>query len=46
MEENKNQNKDVKLSNLFIIGLTILFFVLGFNALKDAQPSHKNQRIS
>ena len=34
-----------KMSNMFIIGLTILFFVLGFNALKDAQPSHKNQRI-
>jgi hypothetical protein len=35
----------MKVSNLFIVGLTILFFVLGFNALKDAQPEPKNKRI-
>jgi hypothetical protein len=34
-----------KLSNYFIIALTILFFVLGFNALKDAQPEAKEERV-
>ncbi len=34
-----------KVSNLFIIGLTIVFFVLGFKALQDAQPEHKNKRV-
>ena len=34
-----------KLSNLFMIALAILFFVLGFNALQNAQPEHKNKRI-
>jgi hypothetical protein len=35
----------MKLSNLFIVALTILFFALGYKALQDAQPSHKNKRI-
>ena len=35
----------MKTSNLFIIALTILFFALGFRALQDAQPEHKNKRI-
>jgi hypothetical protein len=34
-----------KLSNYFIIGLTVLFFILGFNALQEARPAHKNERI-
>ncbi|MCK5110101.1 MAG: hypothetical protein KAQ94_01180 [Arcobacteraceae bacterium] len=45
MKENEDKSKNFKLSNLFIIGLTILFFVLGFNALQDAQPEHKSKRI-
>ncbi len=45
MEENEKQKNNFKLSNLFIIGLTILFFVLGFKALQEAQPEHKNKRI-
>jgi len=35
----------MKMNNFFIIGLVVLFFILGFNALQDAQPSHKNKRI-
>ena len=35
----------MKMSKFFIIGLAILFFILGFNALQEAQPSHKNKRI-
>ena len=35
----------MKMNKFFLIGLTILFFVLGFNALQEAQPSHKNKRI-
>ena len=34
-----------KMSNFFIIALTILFFGLGFNALQEAQPIHKSKRI-
>jgi len=43
MEE--KESKDFKLSNYFIIGLTIVFFVLGFQALQNAQPEPKNKRI-
>ena len=35
----------MKVSNLFIVGLTILFFALGFKALQEAQPEHKNKRV-
>jgi len=35
----------MKMSNYFIAGLTILFFVLGIQALQDAQPEDKNERI-
>ena len=35
----------MKFSNSFMIGLAILFFVLGYNALQDAKPSQKNKRI-
>ena len=35
----------MKISNLFIVGLTILFFALGFKALQEAQPEHKNRRV-
>ena len=35
----------MKMSKYFIIGLTILFFGLGFQALQDAQPEPKNKRI-
>ncbi len=45
MENKETKTKEFKFSNLFIIGLTILFFVLGFKALQDAQPEHKNKRI-
>ena len=34
-----------KLSNYFMIGLTILFFVLGYNAYIDAKPEPRNKRI-
>lgn len=34
-----------KLSNFFLIALTILFFALGFKTLQDAQPEYKNERI-
>jgi hypothetical protein len=34
-----------KFNNYFILALTILFFVLGFNALQDAQPLYKSKRI-
>ena len=34
-----------KFSNYFIIGLTILFFVLGYEALERAKPAAKNERI-
>jgi len=34
-----------KMSNFFIVALAILFFILGFNALRDAQPIHKSKRI-
>jgi len=35
----------MKFSNWFLIGLVGLFFVLGFNALQDAKPSQKDQKI-
>jgi hypothetical protein len=35
----------MKMSNFFIVGLIILFFILGFNALQEAKPSNKNERI-
>lgn len=35
----------MKISNLFITGLTLLFFFLGFQALQDAQPAKKSERI-
>jgi len=35
----------MKVSNYFIIGLTILFFFLGFQSLQNAQPEKKNERI-
>ncbi len=39
------KTNNFKFSNIFIIGLTILFFVLGFKALQDAQPQHHNKRV-
>ncbi len=45
MENKETDKKEFKLSGYFIIGLTILFFVLGFQALQDAQPQHHNKRI-
>ncbi|RLA83811.1 MAG: hypothetical protein DRG78_03255 [Epsilonproteobacteria bacterium] len=41
----KNKSKEFKFSNIFMVGLTMLFFVLGYNALQDAQPEPKNERI-
>jgi len=35
----------MKVSNYFIIGLTVLFFLLGYQALQKAQPVKKNERI-
>ena len=35
----------MKVSNYFIIALTIIFFALGFQALQDAQPEKKNERV-
>jgi len=35
----------MKIDKFLIIGLAVLFFILGFNALQEAQPSHKNKRI-
>jgi len=35
----------MRFSNIFIIALAILFFILGFNALQDAKPSPKDQKI-
>ncbi len=35
----------MKFSNLFMVGLAILFFTLGFRALQEAQPEAKNERV-
>jgi len=35
----------MKLSKYFVIGLSILFFWLGFQALQNAQPAQKNERV-
>ncbi len=35
----------MKLSKYFIIGLSLLFFWLGFQALQNAQPAKKSERI-
>ena len=35
----------MEMSKYFIVGLIILFFGLGCQALQDAQPEHKNKRI-
>jgi hypothetical protein len=35
----------MKFSNYFLVALAVLFFVLGFNALQNAQPTHKNKRV-
>ena len=35
----------MKFSNYFMIGLAVLFFTLGFNALKEAQPEKKSERV-
>lgn len=35
----------MKVSNLFMVGLTILFFTLGFQALQDAKPEAKSERV-
>ena len=35
----------MKFSNSILIGLIVLFFVLGFNALQDAKPTQKDQKI-
>ncbi len=45
MEVEEKKQKKFRVSNLFIIGLTVLFFVLGFKALQEAQPEQKNKRI-
>ncbi len=45
MENKEINKKEFKLSNFFIIGLTILFFVLGFQALQNAQPQHHDKRV-
>ena len=35
----------MKLSGFFMIALAIVFFVSGYNALQDAKPSNKNERM-
>ena len=35
----------MKFSNLSMVALTILFLTLGFQALKEAQPTKKNERV-
>lgn len=35
----------MKPSKYFIIGLSLLFFWLGFQSLQNAQPAKKNERI-
>jgi hypothetical protein len=40
-----NKFNDIKFSTFFMIVLSIVFFVLGFLALQEAQPEHKNKRV-
>lgn len=35
----------MKLSGYFIVGLSVVFFILGFNALQSAKPKEKNERV-
>jgi len=35
----------VKTSNLILIGLLVGFFMLGFNALQEAKPEAKEERV-
>ncbi len=35
----------MKFSNFMLVGLAVLFFVLGYLALQEAQPQHKNPRV-
>jgi len=35
----------MKLSNYFMLALVVLFFALGFQALQEAQPEAKNEKV-